>query len=181
MKALSTTLNVLIGIFVATLLIGIVFKIMHWPGSGSMLITSKIAIGILYVARFWLEDKRSLIEYLKVGLVAIWASAGIIELFIEDPRDRLPFNAIAWGALIAWALTLGFEYLFQSKESQAKLTTPERVANRIYVLGAVTIIAGLCMTVLHLPTGAIVLAVGLSFGIIWIITQMNKKEDKGSD
>ena len=128
MKSISTTINIFIGVFIGILLIGILFKIMHWPGSGTMFITSKIAIGILCAVRFWLDDNRSFIDHLKAVLIVLWASTGVIELFIEHRSDQLPYMAIGLGALIAWALTLGFEFLFRSKEEQAYHTIADHLS-----------------------------------------------------
>ncbi|SFI60655.1 hypothetical protein SAMN05443431_101444 [Olleya namhaensis] len=73
--------SLLLRICVSILLIGALFKIMHWPYSNTLMLISILGILILYPLRFIPIVEKSTMDYVKLALVVLWCFNYLITIF----------------------------------------------------------------------------------------------------
>jgi hypothetical protein len=86
-------------------LIGSLFKIMHWPGE-NLLFLSLIAIAVIYTIRFMAKKQKRLLDVLKLlwVITAYVGSAFVMQHWI--PRDVLYIGrGLAWITIVYFIIT----------------------------------------------------------------------------
>lgn len=78
---INTRLYRFISLSIAVLIVGTMFKIMHWPGSSFMIIIGIGSILIFYMIHFLKKNNKNLIDYGKAFVLTLILSARLINFF----------------------------------------------------------------------------------------------------
>ena len=65
---------------IASLLIGMVMRILHWPFSKGIIFISFAAILILYALRFFKKEEKKSVDLIKMALVLFWTTNGLLTI-----------------------------------------------------------------------------------------------------
>jgi len=142
---------------IATLLIGLVMRILHWPYSEGIIFISFAAILVLYAMRFARKEEKKTVDLIKMVLVLFWTTNGL--LTILDFTHTLFFQIGTAFTFIAWFAMEGF----------------------VMVIGVITLICGGLMHLLSwtysIPTLTLGLTIVTSYILKDIFTAPKRKED----
>ncbi len=147
-----------------TLLLGFaaLFKIMHWPGAGIMIILGALALAFIFMPSaltvLWKETHsgKRLFLYISAFIFGMLFIAGVVFKIQHWPSAGLILSlAVAYGAL-----------LFLPALLTAKLKDQENRSKKIiYILGALgmfSYITGLLFKIQHWPLATLLLSAGLA-------------------
>ena len=160
-KILTLPLRIALSI----LIIGLLFKIMHWPYSDYIMCSSFIIILILYPIRFWKKRKKAIIDWVKLVFVLLWTINGIIVV------EHLPFK------YISSTLTLFFfiVWLIIEFTSNRKKVKENLLHSEIPFIAGFFIIIGGIFKIMHWPGATIILIIGLLSVVLWVLFRTIKK------
>lgn len=163
---------------IATLLIGIVMRILHYPFSKGIIFISFTAILVLYALRFMKKEEKKTVDLIKMALVLFWTTNGI--LTILDFTHTLFFQIGTAFTFIAWFTMEGTSY-FMSKEGTVNNSITEIIWNFVMTIGVITLICGGLMHLLSwdysIPTLTLGLTIVTSYILRDIFTAPKKNED----
>ncbi|MEP2280760.1 hypothetical protein [Maribacter sp.] len=151
---------------IATLLIGMVMRILHYPFSEGIIFVSFAAILILYIVRFAKKEEKKSVDLIKMALVLFWTSNGI--LTILDFTHTLFFQIGTAFTFIAWFAMEGTSY-FISKDGNVNNSITEIIWNFVMVIGVITLICGGIMHLLTWDYSIPVLTLGLTIVTSYIL------------
>ncbi len=147
-----------------TLLLGFaaLFKIMHWPGAGIMIILGALALAFVFMPSaltvLWKEthSTRSLFLYVSAFIAGMFFIIGVVFKIQHWPASGLILSlAMASGALLFLPALLAAK--LQDEENRSKKI--------IYILGALgmlSYIAGLLFKIQHWPFATLLQSAGLA-------------------
>jgi len=167
----------------ATLLIGMLMRVLHWPYSAGIIFTSFAAILVLYAIRFSRKKEKKPIALIKMALVLFWTTNGL--LTILDFSYTLIFQIGTALTFIAWFAMEGTAY-FMDKHGNTKNTLTEIIWNFVMVIGVLTIILGGLMHLLSWEYSIPTLTVGLTIVTSYILKDIfvspkTQKEDVNNE
>lgn len=167
----------------ATLLIGMLMRVLHWPYSAGIIFTSFAAILVLYAIRFSRKKEKKPIDLIKMALVLFWTTNGL--LTILDFSYTLIFQIGTALTFIAWFAMEGTAY-FMDKHGNTKNTLTEIIWNFVMVIGVLTIILGGLMHLLSWEYSIPTLTVGLTIVTSYILKDIfvspkTQKEDVNNE
>lgn len=100
--------------FFAALLIGVLLKIMHWPGSFYFLLAGFTGVSVLYALHFIKKNKKNLTDYLKlIWVILIFATA---TLFVFHWPGKEPVKLIE--SFVFCLLFWSYTFMQQKKEDE---------------------------------------------------------------
>ena len=135
-KILRTPLRIAISLLV----LGFLCKILHFKTiADPLILVSLIAIGILYVWRFWNKTKKGFLQYNKLVLVTSWSLNGIFKIL--DISHNEFFQVIGGLAFIIWIIMEGTTYLIDDKEDD-RSDIAYFMWNTMMIIGILAIIIG---------------------------------------
>ncbi|MEB8345281.1 hypothetical protein OO010_04440 [Flavobacteriaceae bacterium KMM 6898] len=139
MDSYKKILSVPLRVSMCFILMGFIFKMLHWPLAATILTLAFVSILVLYAIRFWKKPEKSFLTYNKLILISFWTINGLIQIF------HLPFalytQIILVLSLILWVILEGTAYFSKEKKNK-KLNTKLIIWNLIMVLGSVAIMSG---------------------------------------
>lgn len=156
-------------ISIVVLLMGMLARIFQWPYASMMVIGGFSAICIFYGIRFWKKTDRVFLDYVKLVLVLFWSLNGICRML--DLPYTLLFQIITGASFITWFVMEGTAY-FMDEDRRAKNSTLQIWWNVSMVLGALSIIAGSLMKVLHWEFANILLILGIIMVAVYILKDL---------
>ena len=163
---------------IASLLIGMVMRILHWPFSKGIIFISFAAILILYALRFFKKEEKKSVDLIKMALVLFWTTNGL--LTILDFTHTLFFQIGTAFTFIAWFAMEGTSY-FMSKEGDAKNSITEIIWNFVMVIGVLTLICGGLMHLLNWEYSIPTLTLGLTIVTGYILRDIFTAPKKNKD
>ncbi len=99
-------LSIPIAIALFALVIGSMFKIMHWPFGFELKLTSLIAIGVLYTIRYGFKKSKNIKDTAKAIMVFSWVLFSVFVMYkmnnLVYVRIILAASGSAWLALEVW-------------------------------------------------------------------------------
>ena len=162
----------------ATLLVGMLIRILHWPFSDGIIFISFAAILVLYAMRFSRKKEKRTLDFIKMVLVLFWTTNGL--LTILNFTYTLFFQIGTALTFIAWFAMEGTAY-FMNKTDKVKNSLTEIIWNIVMVVGVITLICGGLMHILNWDYSISILTLGLtivtSFILKDIFTAPKKQED----
>ncbi|MDR1678208.1 MAG: hypothetical protein LBR81_00290 [Prevotellaceae bacterium] len=87
---MQTIYGRILRIIIAIFIVGILFKVQHWPGAAIILSISVSALLITYLVRFITKKEKKLLDWLKV----IWLSLYFISDIIATPLNGFNVNLV---------------------------------------------------------------------------------------
>ncbi len=85
--------NILMLLCLTVVLVGAMFKIMHWPGANMMLILSLSGLMVIYAARYAFKPRKDLLDNLKVIFFCSWILAALNHIMHWPGADVLQLLA----------------------------------------------------------------------------------------
>ena len=162
----------------ATLLIGMLMQVLHWPYSAGIVFISFTVILVLYTLRFFRKTEKLTIDIIKMALVLFWTTNGILTI-LAFPYTLI-FQVGTALTFIVWFAMEGTAY-FMDKKSNSRNSITEIIWNFVMVIGVITIISGGIMHLLNWDYSTPILTTGLtivtSFILKDIFTAPKKQED----
>ncbi|MCB9223258.1 MAG: hypothetical protein R2780_09170 [Crocinitomicaceae bacterium] len=153
----SSLLNYLLIVAVAVIIIGALFKIMHWPGAGILLIIGYTLIITIYPREMIRKKDRTRLDIFKGLGVLIYGGATILKLFLFQDQ-RILLSAIGLTGLLVWVAVMFYDY-FAKDTNQKSLFS--KILNILFVLGGVIAITGMFFRVMHWPGANTLLLCGI--------------------
>ncbi len=176
-KKISLISSYLLSVSIAILIIGVLFKIMHWPFSGIMILASLISILILNLIRFILNKEKTVLSYLKLIFILSWIFNSTTIFYIPWYEQPL-YKMLAWGSLIAWLITYMYESIFAKGEDERPLA--DRISDLIIFIASVVVAIGVIFKILHWPKAGLFLVGGLSTALVWFLYDTFIKSSKNN-
>ncbi|MEJ1221749.1 hypothetical protein [Sediminicola sp. 1XM1-17] len=160
-------------ISMCVILVGFIFKVLHWQLASTLLTLGFVSILVLYALRFWNKPQKTFLAYNKLILISFWTINGLIQMY------HLPFalytQIILVISLILWAVLEGTAYF--SKENKSKtLNTSLIIWNLIMVLGSMAIISGGFFMLLEWDYALALLTLGVFLITIYVFKDVFAQE-----
>lgn len=175
----NKTLKTPIRLALATLLVGIVMRILDWPYAKIVIFISFLAIGVLYAIRFSKKKNKRPVAYVKMILVLFWTTNGMLRIL--DFPYTLFFQIGTAITFITWFAMEGTAY-FMDDDRKPKNSLTEIVWNFAMVIGVLTIICGGLMHLLGWEYAIPTLTVGLTVVTAYILKDIfNSSKKENSD
>ncbi len=153
-----------IRISIAVLIIGILFKIMHWPYGNIIITVAFSSISILYIFRFLNKTNKKWLDYAKLLLVVSFSIRGIFVILHLPFKDVL--NIVALIAVIGWLALGGYKDYYGSKTKS--------LWQNMVGIGAVVIFVGALFKIMHWPGASIMLVFGLCLVALYYLISVIK-------
>ncbi len=138
---------------IATAILGVLFKVMHWPYSWFLLICGILGIAICYTLQFIQRQPKSLLDYSKLFLLNAFLFHYIFRVF-HLPYGYI-FTTIAQFALVLFLVLYARHLLFlkeydnESNTASKKNSIQKGLSYLLYGIAAIGIIVGALFKILH--------------------------------
>lgn len=147
----------LVVLSVIIILVGSLFKVMHWPYSRMVLLIGYCFLFIIYPKYYLTTKINNRFNFLSVIGVLVWAGFKIVNMVCFD--DVLFVKAISFSGLLLFGAISFYKYMgFENYQS----TRMERIIAIFFLLGEFILAIGLLFKVLHWPYSLIIIVLGLS-------------------
>lgn len=165
----NTTIKILtlpLRLAIIVLIIGALFKVMHWSYAEQLMAIGSCAIMVLYTIRFFYKNEKVRLDYIKLILVVLWVFSycnQALHLF------NLPyyFEIAVLVLFVWWLIEEGVSYF-----SHRKLKENKGIKLCYYLLIILTIcclVFGTLFKIQHWPYGALLFTFGTLFLCITLI------------
>jgi len=161
-------------ISISVLIIGMLFKIQHWPYANVIIVSAFSSIAILYSFRFGAKKEKKLIDYVKLILVVFWCISGSLKT-LHFPF-QLFFQMIASIAFLSWITMEGINYFNNETPSENKKNYSSAINIGLFTLAAVFIAIGALFKIMHWPFAGPLLIAGVVLGSVWILKDLVVKK-----
>lgn len=168
-EAFKTPLRIALSI----LIIGSLFKIMHWPYANLIMVCAFSIIFIAYPLRFWKKSNKLLVDYIKLLGVCVWTIRGVFSILHLNYSDVLTLLTLLFFG--AWVVLEALNYIKPEQEQNSKLSVVETITSLIFAFGAVFVIFGFAFKILHWPYANILLIIGLCSAALWFLKDLFTK------
>ena len=155
------------------ILVGFLFKMLHWPLASTILTVAFISILILYAIRFLKKQTKTFLAYNKLILISFWSINGLVQIF------HLPFTVYTQSilvlSLLLWSILEGTTYFSQEKNNK-KFNAGLVIWNLIMVLGSMAIMSGGFFMLLEWDYALPLLTIGVFLITIYIFKDVFAQE-----
>ncbi|MFD0963688.1 hypothetical protein [Pseudofulvibacter geojedonensis] len=148
------------------LIIALIFKSMHWPGSLFLLIASAFLLMLFYGIKFFKTKEKSTSEYFKIATIVGFT----IYVFIDVVLD---FNILGLNHLYKILL---LAYLVVKFQYEGTSTKQNILATIFFWFGALLLVGGSFLKLMHWPGGNAFLILSAMIGILWVIASLFNKD-----
>lgn len=162
-KALTLPLRIAL----SSVILGLLFKLHHWPYGNEIILIACIALAILYSVRFALKKAKVVLDYVKLLLIVLWIFNYITKTLHIINFNSI-FNFIVLILLGYWFINEGTTYFSKNR----KLKDIKDLKTGYYVAWIITIIPlvlGILFRIQHWPYGALLTTVGFLFLSVMIL------------
>ncbi len=185
-KSGNILFKTLLSISVAAIIIGALFKIMHWPFANAALLLGYIGVSLTYPKMALSKQNRTADDIVQALAIFIFGASKALYILLNMENGRAfshqfqLLNLLGFVGLIVF-LVFKLKVFTQPNENRENGNPPIVIA--LFYLGAVGVSLGVIFNYLHWPGASILLISGASFGLIWYLSDMfyPDKEDKQDD
>jgi hypothetical protein len=183
MPTTKKILSIPLRISVAILLLGMLLRILHWSYASQILLIAFVALGLLYIIRFWKKSEKKFLDYVKLILITFWSVNGIFHML--NLPYVLFFQIVIAITFLIWFVMEGTAY-FLDEERKSKNNRSKVFWNFAMVIGTIAIIAGSLLNLLEWQFAIPLLIIGILIVAAYILKDVfdkNKinKEDHGNE
>ena len=164
-KLIDTALQVA----VAAALLGVSFRVMHWPYATLILVVSSVSFACLYPIKFTLNSQKKTSDYFKLVLALTWG-LGTLFSSLELQYSNL-MNYLALGIFLLWFLFNG-------------LRKDGGISGILFIISAVFVGLGCLFRFMHWPGISVLFGIGILTGCLWVVIGMflkSSEEDEEQD
>ena len=159
-------------IAIAVFIIGMLFKIMHWPYALEISVVGLSAIAISSCLYFYSKSPRSFFDQLGIVLVPLWCALALARILHVPYRSEIRITIFAIGLI--YTGYHGFIWYQKDKKVGAKKFDLERTS---FIVGLGLVGVGLFLKFRHWPYASTFLIAGLAVSAIYFLASAFKKED----
>jgi len=162
-----------LGISAAAYVVGALFKIMHWPFAGIIVVVALTAIAISSVLYFSSKLEKSYIDQLAIVGIPLWAAHTLLRL------TRAPYQSeIRIGLFVIALLYVGYLVFKWYRDDKSKGIRGINLERSSFVLGAILVAVGALFKIQHWPLAGPILISGLCVLCMNFLLSMFSKGDK---
>jgi hypothetical protein len=155
------------------LIIGALFKIMHWPYSSILMFIAGVSLTVLYTIRFLNKKTKSRLDYIKLALVLLWLISYFLKVFHLFKHRYILDIGVAI-LFIYWFLNDNPNYLMKRKFKKKGVV--KVIYQILKVFTILSLIFGVLFKIQHWPYGSILFTQGILFLCILLILDYFIKE-----
>ncbi|MFT5822984.1 MAG: hypothetical protein ACI8ZM_004241 [Crocinitomix sp.] len=179
MSTSTVKLKAPVFIAIAVLIVGILFKIMHWPYANWLLNIGACAVSFFYFLRFLAKPEKVKLDYAKLAVVISFFIRFIVYIFHFPGRVvTSAIFLISLGVFVSLSIGLPF---FQNKTNEDGSTQTQSNAditkNVIVIIGIFAVVIGSISKIMHWPGANISLVIGLIIIAAWAILDLLLSKD----
>lgn len=176
------TLKTPIRITIATLLVGMLSRVLNWPYAFEIIFVSFFSLAVLYSFRFYKKENKQTVDYVKIALVLSWTTNGIMKVL--DFPYTLFFQIVTGITFVTWFIMEGTAY-FMDEDRKGKNSITQILWNIAMVIGTLAIIAGSLLNVLDWEYAIPLLSLGIMIIMSYILkdifmTQPTEENDQNN-
>lgn len=145
------------------IILGVLFKLMHWPFASGLITIGFGMIIILYPIRFYLKNEKRLIDYVKLVFLISYIVNAYLRLF-HLPNHYL-LSIFSFGTFILWITLELFDLYTNRKETDTFKLFPFGILSVIILF----IFMGTFYKLFHYPYGNAILLTGFIFLTIYFL------------
>jgi hypothetical protein len=160
-KRFTAPLRVAMGIMV----VGVLFKLQHWPGAAMVMLGGALGIVLLYPLRYAAKRPKVFLDHIKLGLALTWPTSWFMQVQHWPYAQPLGLAAAAFG--LVWISQAGVAEFWTDKEQRP----PGRSSVVLFTLGLVLVTAGTVFRMQHWPYATVLLLAGLGCCGLWAVVE----------
>lgn len=104
----------IVSMLIALLLVGMLFKILHWEGANLLLMISLLSFPLLYTVRFILKSTHNLLDIAKF----LWVLAAFASILFNISHWKYGDELAGIQHALFWAMALAFFYTLALKNKK---------------------------------------------------------------
>lgn len=155
-----------IGLAVAIIVIGAFFRIQHWANGREISLVGFVVLGCLGVIRLLDKRKRGFSFILSSMLILLYSLMGILRIFRISLSREVMIMLFLTGAV--WLVTYILKFI--NRDEQLHFS----VKSILYFTGAILIIIGALIKMMHWPGSSILLFSGMGIGAVSFLVRDTK-------
>jgi len=161
-----------IRISLAVFILGLLFKIMHWPYSWLIITVSCASVMIFYSLRFLNKNTKEILDYTKLILVFSWGLNAVFA--INHLPYKIIFNVAFLISFLLWLLLGGYQDYYGKKKSRGS----SFFGGAFMSVSMGLVIVGALLKIMHWAGSGMFLIAGLIMAAIWFFLDFFKKGDE---
>lgn len=170
----SQLFRTIIRISVAAFLVGILFRIQHWPYGSKIALTGLVGIGISSYFFYSSKLVKSYIDRLAVVLIPLWCVFMIAR--IAHVPYRLEINMVLILLAVMWSVNLGLKINREDNQEGILKFNWERNA---FILGVILVGIGVILKSQHFPYATLCLLSGIGSAMVsYLLGMFSKNQDE---
>ena len=162
----------LLSISVAAIIIGALFKIMHWPFANAALLIGFIGVALTYPKMTLSNPKRTIDDTIQALSIFVFGAGKALYIFLNMNKTSVLereydfLNLLGFLGLVSF---LVFKLKVYSNNPENR-NPPLVIA--LFFVGLVTLSLGLVFKYLHWPGASILLLIGAFCGLAWYMSDI---------
>lgn len=136
--------------------IGNMFRIMHWPNGPILLIVGYGTISLIYPRTILQNKHRSKFDIIKGIGILIWGGFNIVAILYNKEHSDI-FRVLTTSGLILWGATSAHQYFSNGAEKE-KLRS--KLLNFAFLIGTGILTVGMTFKFMHWSGALILLSIG---------------------
>lgn len=179
-KQLTIPLRIALGF----IMLGVIFKVIHYPGSIFLLFAGYFSIIILYPIRFALKQPKAFVDYIKltyiissfIYFVFALLRPEITETVVIETITKYAFKIISGLSIVVWFVLEGFTYFSDDEDVEI-----DYWSNGIYGFALALVLLGSGFKLMHFPYSFELLVVGFAVGVFWVFKDFSFNDKSDTD
>jgi uncharacterized membrane protein len=179
MESVKSPDNILIKVIaalsVALLIIGVLFKIMHWPLANMAMLGGYLGIALTYPKMLISNPKRTKDEIAQAIGLFIFGAFNAVYMIVSIEHGRsiaYGYNILKIMAFVGLLVFIIFKIKVFAQPSQGGKKGNPPIIIALFVLGATGLGLGMFFKYLHWPFANILIIVGGGFGLLWYLSDI---------
>jgi hypothetical protein len=152
-------MKILRSVGIVALLLGYLFKVMHWPGANLLALTGACLFVAMLIVQFVTGRDRTIGERLRPGVGVLLVVAGLMHM-------------LNWpgGTLLFYAAALAASFLLLSDRTRVDLPRLGMIRGWALLLsGTLALLCGIVFKALHWPGAGILMVIGIAGCVVWAL------------
>ncbi|MBI3135634.1 MAG: hypothetical protein HYZ14_13235 [Bacteroidetes bacterium] len=156
-RPIEKWLAVLIRLCIPFLIIGFMFKIMHWPGAKAILVSTLTLLSIFSILAFGVTRARKTTDYIKLFLRLSFAAYLILQTLHWPGKIGAGIVLLASFAMWIWYDGFALNKGIGNQNSGIR----KKIPNTLLIVGGLTTLIGILLKIMHWPGAGIMLIFGI--------------------
>lgn len=157
-----TVINVFSRLTLIPLIIGLLFKAMHWPGATFMLIIASVFLLLFHLIKFFTTKEKQNSDYLLIGTIGLFSLGSLFIIFSGINIPSFHF----------FCLIILFTYLITKFQYEGASMKQHIIASIFFWPALVLVVFGGLFKLMHWPGASIMLILSSAIGMIWVLTSL---------